>query len=155
MALPRIISTGKIYEAGKAIKQYLFHNDKWTLDYKSMIVLFNYISKDPSAPNPHNIPYGSAIDATNNARCLLFEVGVKGSYHKLQAKQAITCALMKFDTEGTLVPLNKKLLNVILPHKNDNCRDKWISQCEGYLKDYRAGKSDAIFNKYEHLTRDS
>ena len=136
-----------------SIKQYLFRNRQWRLDYNAFIYLMDCISKDPQAPTPYKIPYGLAIDATNNTREKLHQIGVKGSYDRLQTKQAICCGMMKLDEYGNL--RNRNLFNKILPHTQNRSRKKWIDQCVSYLKDYTEGKSDAMFHKYEDLQRDS
>ena len=94
-----------------------------------------------------------AVDATNNVRNKLHRMGTGGSYYKLQGKQAICCAMMKLDDHGNLS--NRKLFKAVLPHENDKCRKKWVDQCVSCLKDYNDGKSDALFNEYEGLQRDS
>ena len=70
----RKISRPHLYRIGNQIKQQLFGNKTWKLDYKSMVTLLDIISKDDRCPTPYNIPYGMAIDATNNARNLLYRV---------------------------------------------------------------------------------
>ena len=148
----RVASKSKIYsEIAPTLKQYLFNNNEWTLDYNGFILLLNIISKD--APNPHELPYGKAIDGINKAKNNMTQIGVRGSYYMQQAKQAFGCMIMILDDDGKLV--NKPFINKLMPHKDKNSRDKWINDCVSYLKDWQSGKSDTIFNKYENITRDS
>ena len=143
----------KLDQIAVPLKEYLFGNTKWRLDYNAIIYLLNCIAKDPRAPNPYKIPYGTAVDATNNSRDKLHQIGVKGSYGKLQTKQAICCGMMKLDEHGNL--RNRTLFNKILPHEDNGKRKKWIDQCISILTDYNEGKSDAMFNKYQDLHRNS
>ena len=144
----------KLYEIARPLKEYLFANNEWKLDYTAFICLMDMVSKDARAPNPgYKIPLGQAIDGINNAHDRLHQLGTNGTYHKLQAKQAICCAVMKLDDNGSL--RNKKLLRALLPHKDRNCRNKWIDQCVLLLNNYNQGKSDIFFNKYDDLQRDS
>ena len=117
----------KLYEISRDLKQFLFHNTDWRLDYKTMITLLDIVSKGRPIINPHKIPFGQAIDATNNIRNILHKVGIQGTYHKRQAKQAICCSVMNVDANRCL--RNRKLLKSLLPHKDADCRRLWINQC--------------------------
>ena len=76
-----------------------------------------------------------------------------GSNLQLQPKQAITCSLMNLDEHNNV--RNRKLLRNILPHKNRDCRNKWMTQCTSYLTDYRKRNSNVFVNKHENMTRNS
>ena len=135
------------------LAEWLFNNGEWTLTYEGMILLLNLLSKDERAPNPPKIQYGKAIQGVNNARNRLHQMGVRGSYHKQQAKQAICCAFMKLDESGRLT--NEQFINKLLPHKDRGARDEYIKQCASQLQAYESAETDTIFNKYENITRDS
>ena len=117
-----------------------------------MIELLDIVSRGRPEMHPHNIPFGQAIDATNNVRNILHKVGIKGTHHKRQAKQVICCSVMNIDAHRCL--RNRKLLKSLLPHKDDHCRRQWINHCVSYLNDYNDGKRDVFFNKYEDQHRD-
>ena len=38
------------------IKQILFGNGRWQMNYDSMLYLLDLISKDPRSPNPYKMP---------------------------------------------------------------------------------------------------
>ena len=143
----------ELYKMSRKIKEILFGDPRWKLSHKTMVELFDIISRHPDAPNPHKIPYGQAIDAAYNARNLIHDVGVMGSYLQLQSKQAITCSLMKLDEHYNL--RNKKFINKLLPHANDDNKTKWINQCVSYLSEYKKGNTRVFVNKYEGLIRES
>ena len=143
----------KLQLIARKFRNELFHDPKWRLDYKSMIELFNIISKDPSAPNPYGISYGLAIDGINNATELLHDLGTGGSNLQLQSKQAVTCSLLKLDAHNNV--RNRKLFKKVLPHRNKDCRNKWIKQCVSYLLDYKSKKSTVFVKKYDDMTRNS
>ena len=143
----------ELYKISRKLKRILFEDDKYILNHKSIVELFDIVSRDPRAPNPHKIPYGQAIDAAHNVRNIFHDLGVKGSYLQLQSKQAITCALMNLDSHYNL--RNKKFINKMLPHKNDDNRDEWVRQCASYLSEYKKRNSKVFVNKYENMTRES
>ena len=110
-------------------------------------------SRDSSAPNPHKIPYGQAIDGINNAKELLQDMGTGGTYLQLQSKQAITCSLLKLDDHNNV--RNMKLMRKVLPHTYGTCRKDWVNKCASYLTNYRRNVSNVFVNKYENITRNS
>ena len=57
-----------------------FYDKNCRSDYKSMMQLLDIISSASRAFNPQNILFGMAIDAINNARNLLHDTDVGGSY---------------------------------------------------------------------------
>ena len=118
-----------------------------------MIQILDKIGRDQRAPSPHQIPYGSAVNAINKVTDLMHRMGTGGSYECKQARQAITCGVI--DVNGNNDIVNMKLLKKILPHKDDKCRKQWINDCISYLDKYTKGESDTIFNKYHDLHRDS
>ena len=148
-----IISRPAIYRLSKIFKEELFANDRFRFDDKSMMTLLDILSKDHRAPNQNKIPYGQAIRGMNNIRDRLHKMGVWGSYYRLQAKQAITCGVIDRDNNGVIQ--NRKLLQIILPHKSRSARKEWIDNCALYLDAYEKGDSDTIFNKYLNVHRNS
>ena len=148
----RIISKTSINRIANKLKTELFGNSRWKFDYNSMRKLLNRISSDQRAPNPHNIPYGMAIHGMNKIKNMMDDIGTGGTYNQRQAKQALSCGVMDMDNDALK---NKDLLVHILPHTDDHCRNDWIDNCVSYLDAYRTGESDAIFNKYQDLHRNS
>ena len=151
----RIPGRTELYRISRELKGILFGNPDWRLNYTRMLELFDIISKDPRAPNPHKIPYGQAIDGAYNARKLLRDVGVLGSNLQKQSKQAITCAFMKLDSNYKVTGNNRKLLHKILPQRTADNRNKWINQCETYLTEYAKRNTNVFVNKYDNLRRNS
>ena len=149
----RVISPTTIDTLSNNIKQQLYGNTRWKLDYKSILKILNKIGNDPRAPNPNKIPYGMAVHSINNVSDILHDMGVGGSYGCRQAKQALTCGVIDLDDNHKV--LNMKLLKAILPHKKDRCRKEWIDKCISYLDAYKKKESDTIFNKYQDLHRNS
>ena len=148
-----IISRRSIYRLSKLFKKELFENTRFKMDNDTMMQLLDIISKDERAPNENKIPYGAAIRGMDNICDRLHNMGVWGTYYRLQAKQAITCAVIDKDNNGEIQ--NKKLLEIILPHKDRGARKEWIDKCASYLDKYERGESDTIFNKYLDVHRNS
>ena len=134
----------KLYEIADKLRRGSFYDKNWRLDYKSMMQLFDIISRDSRAPNPHNIPFGVAIDGINNARNLLHDMGVGGSYLQRQSK-----------LDENYNVRNSGLLNKFLPHKRSEHRTSWIDKYASYYAKYRRGESNVFVNKYENVTRNS
>ena len=72
---------------------------------------------------------------------------VRGTQHKLQTKQAITCAVMEVDENGNANKRSKKLLSKLLPHDNRDCTNDLLKQCISYLHDHQSGNSDAYLSR--------
>ena len=116
--------------------------------------LFDVISRDPRAPNPHSIPYETVIKGICYVRNMPHDIGLRATYHQLQAKQTACCSIMAVDDDGALQ--NMPLLNAALPHSNDNCKGDWIKDYTLILNNCRAVNNKAqIFRTYEAIHCDS
>ena len=144
----------KLYSIARKLTKYLFDDPEWRLNYKTFIELMDIVCRDPSAPNPHNISYGLAIDGINDVKEPLHDMGTGGSHLQLQSKQAITCSLMQLDEHNNV--RNRKLLKKVLSHKNRGCRNEWITQCTTYLtnnrKEINSDEKDEEIIKQYHAT---
>ena len=54
------------------------------------------------------------------------QLGVRGTDKQQQAKQCVAAAMLYMKGDEIV---NKKLLDEILPHKDDHERNKWINKC--------------------------
>ena len=121
------VSDRTIQRMAEKLNKDLFCNKRYYYDIKSIIKLLNQLSRYDRAPNPYNLDWGYGIASIQSVHDIMHKLDTRGTDIQQQVKQGIGASILVFKEDYDID--NKKLIDRILPHKDEQARDDWIQKC--------------------------
>ena len=109
------------------LNKEMFMSDDCYYRMEDIVRLLNQLSGYEKAPNPTGILWGSCITSMISMQQVMKQLGVQGTDIQQQVKQGMAASVLLLDKKYNVQ--NKKLIDHILPHKDDHCRNDFIDKC--------------------------